>query len=68
MAERSYQRWTEDEELEMLNLFRAGMMVEQVAEVLERTLMAVLARLARHGRLGFIDDDQRCVREHGELE
>lgn len=43
--------WTEQEDRELLEKFDAGQSVAQLAEVHDRTLAGIQARLERHGRV-----------------
>jgi len=58
MTRRRGVKWNEDEEEWVYNALRAGWSVADIADAIERTFMAVLARLARNGNLGFVDNDE----------
>ena len=50
-------RWTKTEERQMLYFFDQGYSIEQIKKLLNRSYMAILARLDKLGMLGFVE---RC--------
>jgi len=49
-------RWLTDEEERMILLFNQGYSIEQIMILLNRSYMAILARLDKLGHLGFVDE------------
>ena len=47
-----------EEETRVIDALREGMSVADIADLIERNYMAVLARLDKCGNLGFVDNDE----------